>query len=339
MKTEVINEKQDLIQLMLPMIFGALQGKALSLMAELNIADYLIETPMSVEDLATRTETDVVAMERYTCLIEQMGLISKSEPGKFTCTQLGALLQRGQSPSLHNYALLTNSDVVLEMVQHMSSTLKSGESAFAQLYGESFYDALQNRPQQAAIFDGAMHEISEKDIPEILDSYDFSHYQSVIDVGGGQGYLLAALLDKYTHLQGTLFELADVSEQAKSVLNQYINNGRAQIETGSFLDTICSNGDLYILKRVLSHFSDNDATKLLSNIRARINPGGRLLVIDPDTASLYGASFNLLMLVAVGGSGVRSEKELSSLFASSGFKYERKTRLATELSIIEALAI
>ena len=339
MNIETCKEDQDAIHLMLPMIFGALQGKALSLMAELNIADHLMKVSMSVDELATTTETDVVAMERYTCLLEQMGLISKSESGKFTCTKLGALLQSGQSPSLHNYALLTNSDVVLEMVQHMSSTLKSGESAFAQIYGESFYQALQNKPQQAAIFDGAMQEISEKDIPEILESYDFSHYQSVIDVGGGQGYLLAALLQKYPQLKGTLFELTDVSEQARTILNTYMNNGRAQIETGSFLETISTVGDLYILKRVLSHFSDNDAHKLLSNIRACIEPGGRLLVIDPDTASLYGASFNLLMLVAVGGSGVRSEKELNSLFASNGFKYQRKIRLATELSIIEALAI
>jgi O-methyltransferase len=339
MNIDTADQNQHPVDRLLPMIFGALQGKALALMTELNIADHLFKGAMTIEELATATSTDMVAMDRLVCLLAHLGLVSESAEARFSCTDLGALLQKRDSASFRNYALLTNSDVVLELIGHMRSALVTGKSAFTEIYDEDFYTALQKRPADAAVFDAAMQEISEKDIPEILETYDFSVFELVVDIGGGQGYLLAALLDKYKQLRGTLVELADVAAQANTVLDKHIKAARCQIVVANFLDTLSTDGDLYMMKRVLSHLSDDDATLLLINIRARISAGCKLLIIDPNTESLYGASFNLLMLVVVGGSGVRSEKELSALFSRCGFKYEKSIRLATELCIVEALAI
>ena len=329
----------DSVHKMLPLIFGAIQGKALSMMAELGIAKLINKNPMSLTELASATGTNPIALERLFCLLEHLGLVSESKENTFVCTELGALLQKDNPESLHHYARLTNSGMVLEMIKDMHVSLETGQSSFKNTHGSSFYEALYQNANIAGLFAGAMQEISGQDIPEILDAYDFSPYKSVVDVGGGQGFLLAAILNKYAEIQGALFELPDVARQAEELLKTYIEDGRGGICEGDFLQGVSAKGDLYILKRVISHYADDDAITLLSNIRENISEGGHLLIIDPDTQSLYGASFNLLMLVAVGGSGVRNMKELDTLFARTGFEFEKNIKLSTELCIVEAKAI
>jgi hypothetical protein len=167
MNSQLESNKSESAHSLLPMIFGALQGKALTLMAELNIAEYLSKEPMDIEVLATATGTDPVALDRYLCLLTHLGLVCETDNGLYKCTQLGALLQKNKPSSLHNYPRMTNSDIVLEMIRHLDKALVSGESVFTSIYGERFYNALRNKPEEVAIFDGAMREISGQDIPEM----------------------------------------------------------------------------------------------------------------------------------------------------------------------------
>lgn len=324
---------------LLEMIFGAVQGKAIGMMAELGIADLLKDGATDIKELSIATGTDEVALQRLMHLLVYMNVVSESEEDTYECTELGALLQNREHASLHNYARLTNSNVALEMVGYMRKSLESGHSPFKEIYSIPFYEALQKQPEEAAIFDGAMKEISAQDIPEILDAYDFTSCQSVMDIGGGQGFLLKAVLDKHPQLQASLLELPEVAAGAQEILKQHVDSNRCRIINGNFLETVPAAGDIYILKRVLSHFSDEDAIKLLGNIRQSIQSGGRLLIIDPDTESLYGASFNLLMFLVVGGTGVRTETKLRKLFSETGFSFKRNIPLSTELCIVEALAV
>ncbi len=324
---------------LLELIFSAIQGQALLCMTTLRLADYLKSKPMTGSELASETGNDPAAMARLLSVLKQLQLLEEDAQGYFSCSEMGNMLAEVNSPSFFNYAKLTNSDVVGSLLTHMQSALKSGQSVFTELYDLGFYQALQKRPEDAAIFNGAMHEISIQDNPEILDAYDFSAATSIMDVGGGEGFLLAALLDRYPHLQASLFELEDVAEAAGSCLKNYSTEPGCRIISGNFLLDIPAAADIYILKRVLSHCSDEDALTLLTNIRKQTDTREKLLIIDPETESLYGACYNLLMLTVVGGKGARSKAELDELFSRSGFSYQRKIALPTELCIIEAVPV
>ena len=322
-------------QSLLELIFSAVQGRALLSMVELRIADHLQTQALSCAELAKISGNDPMAMLRLLSLLKQLHLLNEDKEGRYQCTEKGRLLAENNSSGFCNYAKLTNSEVVMSMLQHMPSALESGESVFNKLHGRSFYQALQERPEDAAVFNGAMHEISRQDIPEILDAYDFSEVDSIADIGGGQGFLLAALLSRYPSLKASLMELEDVAESAQQQLLTFSQQHRCEIAAGDFLEAVPVDADIYILKRVLSHCTDEDAERLLANIRQRIKGNGKVLLIDPETESLYGASYNLLMLTVLGGKGVRKLDELQSLLDKTGFRFQRKLALETELCIIE----
>ena len=317
-------------------IFGAVQSRALSMMAELQIAEHLSGPGLSTRQLAELTSTNEAMLERLLVLLEHMGLLTISEDGVVRNTVAGSLLHAVSEGSFANYAQLTNSEMVLHMLAYMRDSLGSGKSVFEQQNGISFYQGLQQNPEMANVFNGAMAEISAQDTPETLSSFDPGSANSVLDIGGGEGHLLAALLDKYPQLNAALVELPAVAQNAAGTLEAYCEMNRCQVYANDFLLEVPCRADIVILKRVLSHCSDNDALTLLENIRSVMTPGDRLLIIDPDTNSLYGASYNLLMVSVVGAAGVRSEQELKTLFSKTGFQYVSKQVLETELCIVEA---
>jgi hypothetical protein len=317
------------------MIFGAIQGQALGVAAELGIPDLLRDGPIALRELAAATKSDVTALERLLRLLVQMGVVTESSPAEFTCTGLGKFLQADVPSSLRNYARLTNLETVLHVVGRLQQSLHNAESQYMALHGEAFYQALQHLPAEGAIFNGAMQEISEQDIVAMRESHDFSGCRSVVDVGGGQGHLLAALLDDYPDMHGVLLDVPGVVAGAGEILRPYVAGGRCRVIGGDFLQGVPAGGDLYLLKRVLSHCSEAQAHKLLVNIRSVIAPKGSLLVADPDPASLYGASFDVLMLVLLGG-GLRTRDQLKEMFTATGFAYTRTVETSGELQLIEA---
>ncbi len=326
---------QDPAQQLRGMIFGAIQGQAIGVAAELGIPDLLRDGAKGLPELAKATRTDPAALERMLRLLVQMGVMARGRTGKFACTALGRQLQAQVPSSLRNYARLTNLETVLHVVGRLQHSLGKAESQYMALHGEAFYQALQHLPAEGAIFNGAMQEISEQDIVAMGESCDFSRYRSVVDVGGGQGHLLAALLDDYPRMHGVLQDVPGVVAGAGEILRHHVAGGRCRVIGGDFLQGVPAGGDLYLLKRVLSHCSEKQARRLLVNIRSVIAPRGRLLVADPDPASLYGASFDVLMLVLLGG-GLRTRDQLKEMFTATGFAYTRTVGTSGELQLIEA---
>ena len=317
------------------MLFGAIQAQALGVAAELKIPDLLRDGAKGLQELSAATRTHPTAMERLMRLLVQMGVVAEDRAGEFVCTALGRHLQADVPCSLRNYTRLTNLETVLHVVARLGQSVQTADSQFTALHGKGFYEALQHMPVEAAIFNGAMQEISEQDIIAMREFYDFSRCRSVVDVGGGQGHLLAALLDDNRKMHGVLLDVPGVIAGVDKTLQRHVAGKRCQVVGGDFLKAVPPGGDLYVLKRILSHCSEAQARALLTNIRSATAPQGRLLLADPDPASLYGASFDVLMLVLLGG-GLRTVEQLRELFAATGFAYTRTLETTAELRLIEA---
>ena len=321
---------------LLAMIFGGIQAQALGVVAELGIADHLQDGPRTLTELADATGTNARALGRVLRLLVRAGLFVESDADTFSCSALGELLRTDAGQSLRDYTRVTNNPLILEMLSQLLLSLRSGSSAFEAMFGRGFYESLQDNPEQAAVFHGAMREISEQDAVAIQTAYDFSNCRTVVDLGGGQGLLLASLLDAYPDMQGVLFDLPEVVDAPAQRLEPHLHNGRCRLVGGDLMHSAPAGGDVYMLKRVLTHFPDDSVRTALGNLRAAVEPDSRVVIADPNPASLYGASFDVLMFLLMDG-GLRTDTHLTQLLADSGFSYQRNIDTLGEVNLIEAV--
>jgi len=204
--------------------------------------------------------------------------------------------------------------------------VETGKPASYKLHGTGMFDWMAQHPEKTGNFNQAMTDLSSGDAAAVVESYDFSRFEHTVEVGGGHGTLLAAILDRVPKLRGTLFEMPHVIEGAKKagILEPF--SERCTLESGSFFESVTAGADAYFMKYIIHDWYDPECIKILGNCRKGIRSGGRLLVVDqvvparnePGVAKLM----DLEMLVLPGGME-RTEQEFRDLFAASGFKLER----------------
>ena len=329
------------VRTLLRLITGYMVSRAIYVIAKLGIADLLRDGPQGSAVLAQTTGTDARALYRVLRTLASVGVLVEDETARFGLTPIGAGLQTGVPNSLRAYALQTGEETYRVWTEVLYS-VHTGKSAFEQVFGMGVYDYRAHHPEAAARFNEAMTDWSRQATPAIVATYDFSTCTRVVDVGGGQGDLLIALLQVYPHLQGVLVELPHVAAAAQPRLEAAGLARRCEVVAGNFFETIPSGGDVYILKNVIDSFEDDRTVQLLQNCHRAMAPQGKLLVIgqvirpgnDPAVSKLL----DLGLLVGAGGP-VRTEAESHRLLASAGFQLTRiiPTQAATEDSIIEGV--
>jgi O-methyltransferase domain len=183
-----------------------------------------------------------------------------------------------------------------------------------------------------------MSDLSTREGLAVRSAFDFSPYHTIVDVGGGQGGLLATLLQTLPDARGVLFDLPSVVERTQALSQLDAFQERCHLVGGDFLEAVPADGDIYILKRILIDRTDAEAWRLLGNIRAAIGPQGRILVADPESHSLYGKSLDMFMLVMF-GSRLRSNAEVRELFAQAGFQFTRVVETCSTLRLLEGVPV
>jgi hypothetical protein len=323
---------------LLSMMLGVAQTQLIRVAAEIGLADLVKDGPQSIDALALATGTQAPALARVLRGLTSLGVLVETAPQHFAGTSLTALLQTDHPNSVRDYALLMGSVWIHHTWPHLPQSLHTGGSAFEALFGQPCYAYLQDHPADVAVFNAAMTAVSKQESTALQEAFDFSICHTVVDVGGGLGLLLAALLRAYPALHGILLDLPRVVEGAHTVLENEVANGRCQLIGGDFLTAVPPGGDVYILKRILMDRDDAQARSLLRHIRDAMHPNGRVLVADPDPTSQYGSLLDMLMLVVFGsGSRIRSEAELRELFASAGFGLTRTLATPPTLRLAEAV--
>jgi len=308
------------------MILGKWVSSAISAAAHFGIADHLESGPKSPKELASLTGTEERPLYRLLRANASVGVFTELEDGRFAQTPLSEPLRTNARPCARHMAMMLTDDWHIRCWEQLPWCVETGKPASYKLHGTGMFDWMAQHPEKTGNFNQAMTDLSSGDAAAVVESYDFSRFEHIVDVAGGHGTLLAAILDRTPKLRGTLFDMPHVIEGAKKagILEPF--SERCTLESGSFFESVTAGADAYFMKYIIHDWYDPECIKILGNCRKGIRSGGRLLVVDqvvparnePGVAKLM----DLEMLVLPGGME-RTEQEFRDLFAASGFKLER----------------
>jgi len=300
---------------------GYIRTQAISVAAQLGFADLLDKTPQSTDELAQATETHAPSLRRLLLMLASIGIFAENSAGKFEHTPLSEILSREHPKSVRNLAIMWGSELIWRPWGELRETVRTGRPAFDHIHGVSLFEYLAAHPDDAAIFNGAMTSSSAGLCEMLLASYDFARFERIVDVGGGHGALLYAILSANPRLHGVLADLPSVIGEAVSLREPAIA-GRCEIVDTDFFQSVPDGADGYVMKDIIHDWEDADALKILKNCRRAIRPDGRLLLIEavlkapnqPDPARLV--DLNMLMILK---GRQRTEAEYRSLLGEAGF--------------------
>lgn len=328
---------------LLHMATGCWVSQALYVAAKLGIADLLHERPQSCASLAEATQMHAGALYRVLRALASVGVFAEHEEGRFSLTPLADLLRTDAPGSLRAFAIMLGAPEHWRAWEGVLHSVRTGQPAFDHVFGSPLFQYFSTHPEAARIFDDAMTSRSGQENTAIVAAYDFAATQTVVDVGGGQGTLLASILDAHPNTRGVLFDLAHVIAPTRARIERTGQAARWECVAGDFFAAVPAGGDCYLLKKVIHDWDDERAQCILTNCRTVIPDTGRLLLIEPLIPPGNETSFNklldLLMLVWNAGGRERTEREHQSLLASSGFHLSRVIPTRSGVSLIEAVPV
>jgi hypothetical protein len=313
-------------------------SQAIHVAATLGLADLLRDGPRSVDDLAAATGTTATALSRLLRALASIGIFA-DVGGRFGQTALSNYLRSDLTGSLRAWAMRIGRPDHWRTWGELERSLRSGTPAFRDLYGVTAWDWRAAHPEENAIFNAAMTGLSSGMVESIVNAYDFSQVRSMVDVGGGEGALLAAILAANPHMRGIVFDLPHVITGAKEVIERTGVADQCELVAGSFFETIPPGADAYILKSIIHDWDDAAALAILRRCRVAIPDNGRLLLVEhvlkpvnqPDPARFS----DLNMLVMLGGQE-RGPDEFADLCANAGFRMAAIIPTASTHALIEA---
>ncbi len=324
-------------QVLNQMIGGYWMTQAIRVAAELGIADVLAEGPHRAEELASRTGANSGALFRVMRALASVGIFAEDARGRFSLTPLAERLRSDGAASQRPFAMMMGAEFYQSWGELLHS-VKSGEDAFQKAYGKSFFQYMTERPDRHCIYDAAMTAVHGSETEPVLNGYNFARFRTVVDVGGGNGLMLAALLKRYPGVRGILYELPGVARRARPVVASMGLSDRLGIMEGNFFSSV-PPADGYVMRHVIHDWRDEEAAIILRNCREAMEPDGRVLlvetVIPPGNGPCFGKWLDLMMLV-VGGCE-RTEKQYRQLYSRAGLKLNRVVPTAHEVSVIEGI--
>lgn len=322
----------------LDLINGFRVSQAIHVAATLGIADLLRDGPRSSDDLAAATGTHADALYRLLRALASVSVFREDPDRRFALTPLGECLRSDAHEPMGPWAVHIGQPEVWRAWGELLDSVRTGENAFCRVHGVNTWEYYVRNPQAGAIFDRAMTGLSRRQANVVLKAGNFERFRCVVDVGGGHGLLLSAILAHHQLLRGVLFDQPHVVAGSEPVLRAAGVADRCQVVGGDFFEALPDGGDAHVLKFILHDWEDAQATAILRTCRRAIAPNGKLLVIDseisPPNEGPLGKFRDLNMLVHPGGRE-RTRKEWMALFAAGGFRLVRATPTEASLSIIE----
>jgi SAM-dependent methyltransferase len=321
----VANDSADPLSLVFH-TFGFMATQTLRAAVELGIFDAFDEDSMAVAPLADRLTLPTGATARLLRALAALNLLVEEPAGVFRPTATGRLLRADHPESMRSFVSMFGDPVMQRAWEHLPASVRSGTPAFDEVFGMPFFSYLRGDPDKAELFNRTMSVVSDMVGSELAESFGFGDFQTLVDVGGGDGTTLAAILAVHPHLLGVVYDSAAGAAQADDMLDRRGVGGRTRVVNGDFFVNVPVDADLYLLKNVLHDWDDEPATAILRNCRAVIRSTGRLLIVEPTLPEIVGpdtppAAYldDLNMMVNLGGR-TRTPDEFDELCSAAGFE-------------------
>lgn len=325
-------------QMLNRMIVGSWVTQAIYVAAEIGIADILAAGPRTADELARGLRMDGPSLYRVLRALASIDIFREDGEGRFSLTPMGKLLESDAPGSKRSLARMAGAEFYRSWGGLLPS-LKTGGAAFDEVFGKPFFHYMSANPDRWRIYDDAMTGVHDSETIPVLDAYDFTPFETIVDVGGGNGLALAAILRRHPGIRGILFDLPAVADRAREVVAGAGVSDRCRIVGGDFFDSVPSSGDAYLLRHVIHDWEDGEAIAILGNCRDAMQPGGRVLVVETVIPSgnepCFGKWLDLMMLVV--GGRERTREQYGDLFSAAGLRLTRVVPTAHEVSVIEGV--
>jgi hypothetical protein len=316
--------------------------QAIYVAAVLGIADLLIDGPRSSDDLAVATDCHPQALYRLLRALASVGVFREESDRSFALTELGACLRSDAPESVGGWAAFVGEPYQWQAWGALLHSVRTGENAFRHVHGVDSWTYRARHPALSAGFDRAMTDLSRQVSAAVLAAYDFGLFARIVDVGGGTGAFLAAILVKHPLASGVLFDQPHVVAGAAPVLQAAGVQDRCQVVGGSFVEAVPVGGDAYILKAILHDWEDEPCHHILRTCRQAMVDGTALLVVERELGGPNehpDAKFSdLNMLVGPMGQE-RTPDDYAALFAAAGFRFVAFTPSSVGTGVYEGVAV
>jgi hypothetical protein len=307
--------------------------------AKLGIAELIGDGAKTAEALAEATGTHAPSLYRLLRTLASQGLFREDDARRFTLTPLGAALKADAPGGARDTILFTAGEHHWRAWGELLATLKDGQAGIEKVYGQTFFEYLAERPEEARQFNTAMIGIHGDEAALIAAAFDFSVFGTIVDVGGGKGNLLATILERHAGPRGLLYDLAPVVAEARGLIAARGLEARMSVEAGSFFERVPKGGDAYILSHIVHDWPEERCLELLAACREAMSARARLLIVetvippgnDPDLGKMQ----DITMMVFTGGQE-RTEAEHAELLAKAGFRLVRVVPTEASASVVEA---
>jgi len=324
---------------LLRLVSGFHVTRAIHASVELGVPDLLGDDERASDELAEAAGADPSALYRLLRALASLGILHEAEGRRFSLTELGRPLRSDVPGSVHGWVRLTGRDYIWRSWGNLVDAVRSGENAFRAVHGTDIWEWRADRPEESAIFDQAMRSLTGGVNASILAAYDFGRFETIVDVAGGNGTLIAALLGAHPDTRGILFDQEHVVSGAEPVLREAGVLDRCKVVAGSFFESVPTGGDAYVLKSIVHDWEDAESIAILGACRAAMSPGAVLLVIERDLGPRNenpAAKLGDLNMFVMPGGRERTLNEYAALFEPAGLRLVGASPTATGYLVIEA---
>lgn len=325
---------------LLELIMGSMITQAIYVAAKLDIAGLLSQGPVTAAEIARRSAADPDAIHRTLRLLASYSIFAEEKDGRFRLTPMAEGLRADSPMSMRGMALLLGDPIEWEDWGNLLLAVQTGKPVLPTLRGMGGYEFLAANPEFAVIFEGGMGNLSNLETGPIVAAYDFSKFGTVVDVFGGKGTLLAAILERAKDTRGVLADQRAGDLGAAEFFRAAGVAERCTIDTAGLFEKPPSGGDAYIMKHIVHEWPESQALEILRNTRSVISSSGKLLLMEfviPEGKKQHpGKLVDLWLMILMGGKE-RTSAEYAELLRRAGFRLERVVETASPVAILEAV--
>ena len=315
--------------------------QAIHVADKLGIADLLAHGSRSSDDLAAATRSHPGALYRLLRALASIGIFREEGARRFALTDLGEGLCSDTPESIAAWAAFIGGPAMWQAWDALLYSVKTGENAFRHVHGTDIWTMRAQDPEDSEAFDRAMASLSRQVMASVMAAYNFGRFQTIVDVGGGTGAFLAAILARHLSSRGILFDQPHVVSAAGPHLDAAGVVERCKVTGGNFFEAVPTGGDAYILKAIIHDWENDDCVRILRSCRKAMKDGGALLVVEqellPPNEGLDAKFTDLTMLVGPGGRE-RTTAEYRVLLETAGFRFVGATPSTSGTSVYKSMS-